>query len=114
MGPPNPLVSRTAKHLSAAGAVLGSLVGWFLTVVLVGSLVEERTMYHNGKPVWIGGVILAYFSFALSWFAFRLIRQPLPTEGGTMMPRWFLVMTIALFVGCIVIVLIGSLLQHTT
>jgi hypothetical protein len=110
---PTQLVSRTAKQFSTVACVIGALVGWCLTVVLVWGLIAEHTLYHNGKPVWIGGVILGYFSFALSWFAVRLIRRPLPLGGRTMMPRWFLIATVAFFAGCILIALIGNLIQKT-
>ena len=113
MTEPTQLVSRRAKQLSIVACIIGALVGWFFTVVLVWGLFAEHTLYHNGKPVWIGGIILGYFSLALSWFALRLIRRPLPTDGGTMMPRWFLVATVAVFAGCIVIAVIGKIVQQT-
>ena len=113
MTEPTQLVSRTAKQCSIVGCIIGALVGWFLTIVLVWGLVAEHSLYYNGKPVWIGGIILGYFSFALSWFAFRLIRRPLSVDGGTMMPRWFLVATVAFFVGCLVIAVIGQIVQQT-
>ncbi|MCU0857974.1 MAG: hypothetical protein MUC65_06185 [Pontiellaceae bacterium] len=100
----NPLVSRRARVFCAVGAVLFSIFGWFLTLVLAWGLISERTACHNGKPIWIGCVILGYFSFALSWFAIRLIARPLPTDGSsTMMPRWFLLFTIAFFAGCVLL-----------
>ena len=106
------LVGRTTKLISTFACVIGALVGWLMTLLLVGSLIADRTIYYNGKSIWIGGVILGYLSFALSWFAYRLIRHPLPTKGGTMMPRWFIVTTIAFFIGCYAIAKIGTLLIH--
>ncbi len=110
---PNQLVSRTAKQFSMVACVIGALVGWFLTAIVAWGLIAKHTLYHNGKPVWIGVVILGYFSFALSWFAVRLIRRPLPLSGQTMMPRWFLIATVAFFAGCILIVLIANVMQTT-
>ena len=107
------LVGRTTKLISTVACVIGALVGWLMTLLLAGRLIADRTLYYNGKPIWIGGVILGYFSFALSWFAYRLIRRPLPTKDGTMMPRWFIVTTIAFFIGCYAIAMLGRLLNHT-
>ncbi len=105
------LVSRRSKQVSIVLSIIGALFGWLLTIILVGGLIASQTLYHNGKPVWVGGIILGYFSFALSWFAFRLIRRPLPAEGETMMPRWFLIATVAFFIGCFVLSIIGNIVQ---
>jgi hypothetical protein len=110
----NPLVSMLAKRLCIAGALLGSAIGWFMTIVLACGLIADGSLYYNGKPTWLGVPILGYFSFAISWFALRLIRRPLPVNGGTMMPRWFLIMTVAFFVGVALIASIGILMQGKT
>ena len=72
-----------ASVLAAAMSLSASAFMWY-------HMFEEGTFQFDGKPLWIGVLILTVVGLAAAFVAIRLTRGSIASNGVTSMPVWFI------------------------
>jgi len=72
-----------ASLLAAAMSLSASAFMWY-------HMFKEGAFQFDGKPLWIGVLILTVVGLAAGFIALRLIRASTASNGVTTMPTWFI------------------------
>ncbi len=98
-------VTRTWKLAAILACVLASVVCLLLSLVLWTEMIQKQVFSYEGKPLWIGGVVLSVLGLASGFCGWRLACRRASANGVTLLPTWFIQMFGMLFlIGQLVVV----------
>lgn len=61
------------------------------TALLVGNeMIRRGSFYYEGKPLWVGAVVVTALGFASGYIALRLLFGQISTNGSTLLSNWFI------------------------
>jgi hypothetical protein len=81
---------KLARIICFIASVISAALCAFASVVLWTGMIRERSFTFNGKPLWIGALIIAAVGAAAAFIAVRLVRGEIAPNGVTTMPVWFI------------------------
>ena len=82
-------VGPWGRRLDLLACLATTFVGAAVTAFVSGTLIRERVVLHQGKPVWLGVGVVALLTAAAGWLSIRLWSGG-RADGVTLMPTWFI------------------------
>ena len=83
-------ISRTGR---VAGIVVGSVISALFVLLSIWSFVEMvqmRSFEYEGKPFWIGALIITFVALSASFITWKLFYQSNAVHGTVNLPLWFI------------------------
>ncbi len=83
-------VGRAWRIASIVGCTATSLICLLLSLLLWTDMFRRHSIDYEGKPLWIGAVIVGLIGLAAGFIAWRLVCGHAAANGVTVMPTWFI------------------------
>lgn len=83
-------VGRRLRVASIVCCLLASILSSVLAVILWTDMLSQNSFYYEGKPVWIGALVLTGIGVAAGFIAWRVLRSRTAANGVTVLPVWFI------------------------
>ena len=83
-------VGKAGRVISIIGCTFTSLVCLIVSLLLWTDMIRRQSFEYEGKPLWIGGLVIGFIGLAAAFIAWRLVRRDAAANGITVMPVWFI------------------------
>jgi hypothetical protein len=81
------------------------LITFLISFLLVTDMIKNGSLYYNGKPLWIGGLLVLFVCFISLVGSIRIFSEKTPIY-----PLWFSIPFLAIHsIGCFILMLLGEI-----
>jgi hypothetical protein len=82
--------SEKARRASIRGLVAVSAIAGLATIAMCAGMLSRGSLEFEGKPLWIGVIVVATLGVSAAWIAWRLSHDRISANGVTNIPAWFI------------------------
>src|SRR5436305_12512505 len=83
-------VGRGWRIFCAVVCAIGAILFLLVAVVLSADMLRRGTFEQDGKPLWVGVVIVGILGLVTAYLSWRLARGRPSANGVTLLPTWFI------------------------
>jgi integral membrane sensor domain MASE1 len=83
-------VEKGWRIASIIGCTLAAIICLLLSVLLWADMIRRHSFEYDGKPLWLGAVVIGVIGAAAAFIAWRLRRRHPAANGATVLPAWFI------------------------
>ena len=81
------------------------LITFLMSFIMATDMIENGSLYYNGKPLWIAGLLILFFCFISLVGSIRVFSEKTP-----IFPLWFSIPFLAtLSIGSFILMLLGKI-----
>ena len=83
-------VNDNLRVASVVGLLFASGLAWLFVVVACADMARRGSTEFEGKPLWLGVVVVAILAFIADWLAWRVTHPKVNASSTTAIPAWFI------------------------
>ncbi|HEY1598664.1 MAG TPA: hypothetical protein VGG64_03630 [Pirellulales bacterium] len=83
-------VSRAWRLFGIVGSALSAIILLSLSLAVCADMVRQRSLYYEGRPLWLGVAFIGLFGMAAAFISWRLARRHVAHNGVTLIPTWLI------------------------